>query len=298
MAQGRIAVMGAGAVGCFYGARLAQAGADVVLIGRPALADAVAAQGLLLEMGGERIAVPLAASADPAAVAGADLVLFCVKSGDTEAAGRQIAPHLAPGAQVLSLQNGVGNAERLAAVTGGPVLPAVVYVAAQMGGPGHVIHRGRGDLVLGDGPGAEAVAARLRAAGIEAAVSAQTVAAQWEKLVINCALNAVSALTAAPYGRIVAQPGALDLMQGVVAECQAVAAASGVALPGGIWDQVLRIAEVMPTQISSTAQDMQRGRATEIDYLNGEIARRGQALGLPVPLNAALTALVRLKEQG
>ena len=118
--------MGAGAVGCFYGARLAQAGADVVLIGRPALVDAVAAEGLRLDMGGETIRLPVAASADPAAVAGADLVLFCVKSGDTEAAGRQIAPYLAPGAQVLSLQNGVGNAERLAAVIGQLVLPTVV----------------------------------------------------------------------------------------------------------------------------------------------------------------------------
>lgn len=289
--------MGAGAVGCFYGARLAQAGADVVLIGRPALVDAVAAEGLRLDMGGETIRLPVAASADPAAVAGADLVLFCVKSGDTEAAGRQIAPHLAPGAQVLSLQNGVGNAERLAAVIGQPVLPTVVYVAAQMGGPGHVIHRGRGDLVIGEGPGAAEVAARLRAAGIKAEVSGQTLAAQWEKLVINCALNAISAVTAAPYGRIVAQPGALDLMQGVVAECAAVATASGVALPDGIWDQVLRIAEAMPTQISSTAQDMQRGRATEIDFLNGEILRRGQALGLPTPLNGALTVLVKLAEQ-
>ncbi|MFN7052871.1 MAG: ketopantoate reductase family protein, partial [Gemmobacter sp.] len=151
--------------------------------------------------------------------------------------------------------------------------------------------------VIGEGPGAEEVAARLRAAGIKAEVSGQTLAAQWEKLVINCALNAISAVTAAPYGRIVAQPGALDLMQGVVAECAAVAAASGVALPDGIWDQVLRIADAMPTQISSTAQDMQRGRATEIDFLNGEILRRGQALGLPTPLNAALTVLVKLAEQ-
>lgn len=289
--------MGAGAVGCYFGARLAQAGQDVVLIGRPALVDAIAAHGLLLEMGGETVSLPLAASADPSAVAGADLVLFCVKSGDTEAAGRQIASHLAPGARVLSLQNGVGNAERLAAVIGQAVLPTVVYVAAQMGGPGHVIHRGRGDLVIGEGAGAEEVAARLRDAGVPAQVSAQTVAAQWEKLVINCALNAISAVTAAPYGRIVAQPGALDLMQGVVAECAAVAAASGVALPPGIWDQVLRIAEAMPSQISSTAQDMQRGRATEIDFLNGEILRRGQALGLPTPLNAALTVLVKLAEQ-
>lgn len=293
---GRIAVMGAGAVGCYYGAMLALAGEDVVLIGRPALVEGALAGGLVLEKGGALLRTAPAVSADPAAVVGADLVLFCVKSPDTETAGAAIAPHLAPGATVLSLQNGVGNAERLAAVIGRPVLPAVVYVAVTMTGPARVLHRGRGELVIGAGAGAEAAAARLRAAAIPTEVSAGAEAALWAKLVINCALNAISAVTQQPYGRILAAEGGTALMQGLVAECRSVAEARGIALPADIWDQVLRIARTMPEQTSSTAQDLARGRRSEIAFLNGEIARQAAALGLSAPLNAALTTLVQLAE--
>lgn len=293
----RIAIMGAGAVGCYYGALLALAGEDVTLIGRPALRDALRDRGLLLERNGGIEPVRLAAATEADAVSGADLVLVCVKSPDTESAARAIAPHLRPEAVVLSLQNGVGNAERLAAVLGRPVLPVVVYVAAQMAGPGHVVHHGRGELVIGTGPGSEIAAATLRRAGIPTEISASTDSALWSKLVINCALNAISAVTRQPYGHIIATPGATGLMRGVVDECLAVARASGVSLPDDLWPQVERICATMPGQLSSTAQDMMRGRATEIDYLNGEILRRGAALGVPVPLNNALVVMVKLAER-
>lgn len=297
MARHRIAIMGAGAVGCYYGALLAIAGESVTLIGRPALRDAVRDRGLLLERQGRIELVRMATATEADAVTGADLVLVCVKSPDTESAARAIAPHLAPEAVVLSLQNGVGNAERLAAVLGRPVLPVVVYVATQMAGPGHVVHHGRGELVVGTGPGADIAAATLRRAGIPTEISATTESALWSKLVINCALNAISAVTRQPYGRIVTTPGAIDLMRGVVAECLAVARASGVSLPDDLWPQVERICATMPGQFSSTAQDMMRGRPTEIDHLNGEILRRAEALGVPVPLNNALVVMVKLAEQ-
>ncbi|WP_151717923.1 ketopantoate reductase family protein [Gemmobacter serpentinus] len=293
---GRIAIMGAGAVGCYYGAMLALAGEDVILIGRPALRDGVVASGLLLEKSGEKILTHPQASTDPAAVAGADLVLFCVKSPDTEATAAQIAPYLAPEAQILSLQNGVTNAARLSAVLGRRAIPTVVYVASTMMGPAHVLHRGRGELVLGTAPQAEAIAARLRKAGIPTEVSDQAETALWTKLVINCALNAISAVTQQPYGHIIATEGVPDLMRGLVAECSAVAQARGITLPDDLWDQLWRIAETMPAQTSSTAQDLARNRPSEIEHLNGEIARQAQALGLPAPLNAAMTALVRLAE--
>ncbi|MGO4851811.1 ketopantoate reductase family protein [Phaeovulum sp. W22_SRMD_FR3] len=292
----KIAIMGAGAVGCYYGAMLALAGEAVCLIGRPALAEAVRADGLLLEKAGTMTRVAVEASTEPDAVAGADIVLFCVKSPDTEAAGAAIAPFLAEGATVLSLQNGVSNAGRLAAVLGRPVIPAVVYVAAQMSGAAHVTHRGRGELILGEHAASATVAARLCAAGIPTEVSATADSALWSKLVINCTLNAVSALTGQPYGPIIAMPGAEELMRGIVAECAAVASAAGVPLPADLLAQAMTIARTMPGQISSTAQDMQRGKTTEIDYLNGEIVRLAAAYGIPVPLNNALTLMVRLAE--
>lgn len=293
---GKIAVMGAGAVGSYYGALLAEAGSAVTLIGRPAMVAAIAAKGLTLETGGGRRQVTIDAASDPAAVAGADLVLFCVKSGDTEAAGQQIAPYLAPDAVVLSLQNGVGNAERLSAVLGRPVIQVVVYVAVDAPAPGHVRHHGRGELILAPGPGAEAVAASLRGAGIQAQVSADAEVTAWTKFTANCCLNAISALGRQDYGHIAAQDGIETLLHQLLTECLAVAQASGIALPASIWDDILGITRSMAGQYSSTAQDLFRGRRTEIDYLNGEVVRRGAALGIPTPVNQALWVLVRLAE--
>lgn len=291
-----IAIMGAGAVGCYYGALLAEAGEAVTLIGRPALVQAVAAQGLRFETGGTTRHIPVAASDTPAAVAGADLVLVTVKSGDTEAAARAILPHLAPETVVLSLQNGISNAETLTALLGRPVVPVVVYVATDMAGPGHVRHHGRGELVLAQAPGAETAAARLRAAGIVAEVSPTAATAMWTKFTINCALNAVSALSMQPYGRIIAEPGADRMMQQIMAECLTVASASNIPMPDTLWPEIEAITRSMAGQFSSTAQDLRRGKPTEIDHLNGEVARRAALLGIEAPLNAALAVLVRLAQ--
>jgi 2-dehydropantoate 2-reductase len=296
MAQGRIAVMGAGAVGCYYGALLAQAGEAVTLIGRPALVDAVRDRGLLLEKGGQTVTVPVEATDDPAGVAGADIVIVSVKSGDSDAAAHQIAPHLAPGAVILSLQNGISNAETLSAALGRPVIAVVVYVATDMAGPGHVRHHGRGELIFAPGPGADRAAERFRAAGIPVEVTPGAESALWTKFTINCCFNALSALTRRPYGVIAAQPGAFDMMRDVMAECLAVARASGIALPDDLFAMVEDIAAKMTAQYSSTAQDMMRGRKTEIDHLNGEILRRAAALGIPVPVNRALWVMVKLAE--
>lgn len=294
----RVAVMGAGSIGCYFGGLLARSGLEVVLIGRPALVEAVAAQGLVLEMGGQRQLVPVGASSDPAAVAGADVVLFCVKSGDTEAAGRQIAPDLAPGAVVLSLQNGVDNAERLSAAMGRAAVPVAVYVATAMAGPGHVRHHGRGELVMGPSAREAEIVARFAAAGIPVEVSARAVDALWAKLVVNCAYNALSALTQLPYRRLLASVGIEGVMRDVVAECAAVAGAAGVSLPADMLDAVLGLAASMPEQKSSTAQDLAAGKPTEIDHLNGFILRRGAELGVATPVNRALHALVKAAEAG
>ncbi len=200
----KVAVMGAGAVGCYYGAMLARAGHEVVLIGRPAHVEAVRARGLRLEAQSFDEHVPMAASTEPDAVRGADLVLFCVKSTDTEAAAAQIAPHLAPGALVLTLQNGVDNDERARSVLRShEVAAAVVYVATGMAGPGHVKHNGRGELVIAPSARGEEVAQALRAAGVPTEISDNVRGALWAKLVLNCAYNALSAITQLPYGVLV-----------------------------------------------------------------------------------------------
>ncbi|MDE2146024.1 MAG: 2-dehydropantoate 2-reductase [Burkholderiales bacterium] len=303
-----VAVVGAGAVGCYYGAMLARAGHRVTLVGRPVHVQAVRAHGLRLQRAEGTETVAVEASEDLAAVRGAALVLFCVKSTDTEATARALAPHLAPQAVVLSLQNGVENAGLIAARVTQTVIPAVVYVATEMAGPGHVRHHGRGDLVIGprEPAAALALAATLQslarvfgAAGVPVRIDAEVMTALWTKLLINCAYNAISALAQAPYGRIAAQPEIVALQPALVREAVAVAAADGIGLPlPAMLEAVAAIAPAMPGQRSSTAQDLARGRRSEIDHLNGFIARRGAALGVPTPIHQTLHALVKLVEAG
>ncbi len=295
-ARASIAVMGAGAVGCYYGAMLARAGHEVTLVGRPQHVEAARRSGLRLQAAAFDETVKVKASTEPEAVRGAQLVLFCVKSPDTEAAGRALAPHLGHDAAIVTLQNGVDNAERLAATLGREVTPAVVYVAVEMAGAGHVRHHGRGELLIGRGAASEAIAAAFRTAGVPIEISDNVAGALWAKLIVNCAYNALSAVTQLPYGRLVQDRDVPTVMRDVVDECLAVARASGVQVPGDVQQTVRGLAQSMPAQLSSTAQDLARGKKTEIDHLNGVVVRKGEALGVPTPVNRTLLALVKLLE--
>ncbi len=288
-----IAVMGAGAVGCYYGGLLARAGHTVTLIARPSHVQAIAAHGLRLQTATSDEHITLNANSDVAALKDAELVLFCVKSSDTESAGAQMKAYLRKDATVLSLQNGVDNAQRLQAVLGQDVIATVVYVATAMAGPGHVQHFGRGDLVLGQHARSEQLAQLLSEAGIPSTVSNNVQGALWTKLIINCTYNAASAITQRPYGELVQQPGMWQLMRSAHDECIAVAHAAGVRLDAPLWPMIENIARTMQGQYSSTAQDLQKNKATEIDHLNGFIVRQGQQLGVSTPVNAALQTLVK-----
>jgi 2-dehydropantoate 2-reductase len=289
----RVAVLGAGAVGCFYGGMLARAGHQVTLIGRPVHVEVFRKSGLRFEGLQFDEQVPVEASTEAFAVRGARLVLFCVKSTDTEQAAAQIAPHLDADAIVVNLQNGVDNADRIQARVSRPVVTAAVYVASEMKGPGHLKHHGRGDIVIGPH---EQVKAWFESAGVRTVVSDNIAGELWAKLVVNCAYNALSAITQLPYGRMIEGPGIRETMRDLVEETLAVAKASGVSMATDMLARTYRIAEAMPTQYSSTAQDLARGKPTEIDHLNGYVVRRGQELGIATPANRALHALVKLLE--
>lgn len=292
-----ILVMGAGAVGCYYGAMLARAGHAVTLVARQRHVDVIRREGLLFESAAftGRVSIGASTTADPAA-RDAELVLFCAKSGDTQSAGAALAPHLHPDARVLSLQNGVDNAERLSAVLGRNVIPAVVYLAVGMAGDGHLRHHGRGELVIGRFDGAERIKQMLDDAKIPTEVSDTAIAALWDKLIINCAFNALSAIPQMPYGKLVESQGVVAVMHDVIAECVAVANALDIRGMSDPYPAVMRIATSMATQRSSTAQDLAAGKATEIDHLNGYVVARGQALGIPTPVNRALQTLVHMME--
>ncbi len=299
----RVAVMGAGAVGSYFGGMLARAGAPVTLIGRRAHVEAIAREGLFLDSIRFQERVAVAGSTEPHAAREAGLVLFCVKTVDTEQAARALAPHLAPGAIVVSLQNGVDNVERIRAAAGVEALPAVVYVAAAITAPGRVKHAGRGDLVIGHPRRAgreelERVTQWFERAGVPCRIAENIEGELWTKLIMNCAGNAVTALGRASYGQAAQNELTRQVMMEVAREAVAVAGAAGVALPP--MDPAtagLKLARDLGQATSSTAQDVARGKRTEIDALNGYIARRGAELGVPTPVNHTLYALVKLLEE-
>jgi 2-dehydropantoate 2-reductase len=302
----RVAVMGAGAVGSYFGGMLARAGAKVTLIGRAAHAEAIRRDGgLFIDSVAFQERVALEAATDASGVKGAEFVLFCVKTVNNEEAAKELKPHLAPGAVVMSLQNGVDNVERIREAAGIDALPLVVYVAAAMPEPGRVKHSGRGDLIAGElkgsahGPArAERVAALFAGAGVPCRVSANIETDLWIKLVMNCAGNAVSALARSSYGRAAKEPKTRELMRRTIEETVAVARALGVSLPNvDLVETGLKLAETLGDATSSTAQDIARGKRTEIASLNGYVMRRGAELKIATPVNTALDGLVTLLEQ-
>lgn len=293
----KIAVVGAGAVGCYYGGMLARAGYDVTMIGRPVHVDAMRQRGLVLETETFTEALHVEATTDSNGVSDAGLILFCVKSNDTVDAGAAIGNWLSDGAIVVSLQNGVDNADRLETILRRPVVPAAVYVAVEMAGAGHVRHNGRGELIIGGGPQTQDVAQAFSRAGVPIEISDNVSSVLWRKLIVNCAYNAISAISQLPYGRMTMVDGVSGLMREIVNECVAVASRQNVWLPDSVEYEVASIARTMPNQFSSTAQDLARGRRTEIESLNGYVVRTGDALGVATPVNRTLLTLVRLLEE-
>ena len=256
----RVAVLGAGAVGCFYGGMLARAGHAVTLIGRAMHVEAFRKSGLHFEGLKFDERIPVEASTSAEAVRGAKLVLFCVKSTDTDAAATAMAPFLDADALVANLQNGVDNAERIQARISQPVIPACVYAATEMAGPGHLKHHGRGDLVIGTlGQASPEALARVKqafeAAGVPVAISDNVAGELWAKLVANCAYNAVSALSQLPYGVMIESPGVRELMRDVTEEVVAVARAEGIRMLPDVLERVYGIAKAMPTPPVSAALD-------------------------------------------
>ena len=298
----RVAVVGAGAVGGYFGGLMALAGASVVMIGRTSFVEAVKNTGLFLDTLHFQKRVHIEASTELSAAHGAALFLFCVKTTDSAATARELAPFLAPDATLVSLQNGVDNVEQIRAAANIDALPAAVYVAASVPAPGHVKHVARGDLIIGpECERTKKLAGLFVRAAVPCRISENIEGELWTKLTWNCALNAVSALSQANYGQIADSIDARKLVETVVDEVLAVARAAHIVLPGLEDPQVamagaMKITTQMAGALSSTAQDINRGKPTEIDSLNGYISRRGAELGVPTPVNHALFTLVKLLE--
>ncbi len=308
--QKRIVVMGAGAVGCYFGGMLSRAGHDVTLIARPEHVSAINAQGLHMDCTTFQAFVEVRASAELDAIAHADLILFCVKSPDTIATIELIRPYLKPNAIILSLQNGVDNCERIRSIVDNPVFPAVVYVATMMAGPGRLKHNGRGELVIGPWEScdkeAEAVqmamlreiSELLENAAIPCPVSKDVRRDLWFKFLVNCSYNAISAIGQIEYGKMVSVESVKELIDTLADEVLAIAHQEQISITKAEATQANEmIAQTMVTQRSSTAQDIARKKSTEIDFLNGLVVRKGRAYGIPTPANLSVYALVKMMEK-
>jgi 2-dehydropantoate 2-reductase len=310
-AKSRVAVMGAGAVGSYFGGMLARAGIPLTLIGRRDHVEAIRRDKLFLDTVTLQERVAVGAATDPAAVADADVVLFCVKGVDNEAASRSIAPHLAADAIVVSLQNGVDNIETIRAASGIDALPAVVYIAAALPKPGHVKHLGRGELAIGEltsgagsssssirSPRTEKIAALFSSAAVPCRISDYIEADIWAKFIMNCAGNAVTAIAQCSYAEAAKNPASRELMSRLIDETAAVARAAGIRLPNvNFMEEGIKSLATFGAATSSTAHDLARGKPTEIDLLNGYVARRGQELGVATPCNFSVYAMVKLLEE-
>jgi 2-dehydropantoate 2-reductase len=298
----RIAVMGAGGVGGYFGARLAQAGHDVAFVARGRHLAAIRARGLTVTsaLGDVHLPAPVATD-DPASLPPAAVVLFAVKLPDTEAAAAQVKPLLAGGGVVVPFQNGVESVERIAAVVGaGRVLGGVAYIAAKIGEPGVVVHTGTmARLRFGTtAPGQDAAAAALLAACRSAAIDAEIVAdirkALWMKFAFLVALSGLTGVTRQPIGVIRADPDLRATLEAAIRETWTLARARGIALPDDFVSGQMTFADGLPPEMkASLLHDLEAGRPLEAPWLAGAVARMARESGVAAPVNATLYAVLK-----
>lgn len=304
----RIATMAAGAVGGYFGARLAAAGHDVFFIARGAHRDAMLKNGLKIESvhGDIRLPKPNVID-DPAKTGPVDVVLFAVKLWDTEKAAEQTRPLLGPNTRVITLQNGVDSYERIAPIVGPErAIPGVTYVVAVIDRPGVIkqasefqsiicgTHDGRPDAPL------EAFVDAAKAASIPITLSDNIERDRWRKFVFLSGTSGVTAITRNSMGPILADPDTRALFRNIMLETYAVGRAKGVAVDDGFVDERMAFADanVPPTMKASMANDLDRGNRLELDWLAGEVCRLGKQLDVPTPVNDTVYAALKLHRMG
>lgn len=301
----KVAVMGGGAVGGYFGALLEKGGVDVTLIARGRHLEVIKARGLHVKSPNEDFTIHPTAVEDPGAVGPVDLILFCVKSYDTETATRQCLPMVKESTAILSLQNGVDNEAKIAEIAGAEkVLGGVAYIGAAVAEPGVILHTAEGRIVFGEVPGGiservKRLEQTFRDAGVPAEMSANIQAILWGKLCWNATFNALNTLVGGEVRVVVECPETRALARAVMEEVRAVGVAEGVHLPEEIVDKMLRWTETNAARMkTSTRQDLEAGKPLEVEALNGVVVRKGKAVGIPTPLNFTLYGLLKAIDPG
>jgi 2-dehydropantoate 2-reductase len=300
-----IAIIGAGAVGCYYGGLIAASGQEVVLIAKPQRAKIIKEQGLRIKWPTYTQHIQINVTDDDRAIQKAKALFICVKANQSTTIAKQIRPYLAKSALVLSLQNGLQNAARLSEILSRPIDVAMIYAALSMSAENEVSYQGGGKLVLGrpiDSDNADhdlnQLAGIFQRASCQVSISSNINQDLWSKWVINCAFNALSALGQINYQDLVQQTNIPEMIDAIVQECFALAKAEKVSLDEQfILSQIQNVAIQWPLQKSSMAQDLMAKRPTEIAELNGLAQEKGALYNVPTPLNTLLTTLVKMQER-
>jgi 2-dehydropantoate 2-reductase len=294
----RVAVMGSGGIGGYYGGKLAAAGEDVTFIARGAHLEAIRRDGLRVNSVAGDFHVRPKATDDPATIGPVDLVLFCVKGYDTETAAQRIRLLIGGETAVLCLQNGVDNEEKLARILGKPhVVGGVVHILSTISAPG-IISQVAGPRTLkcgemdgGVSPRVTRIADLFVRAGVRAEASANILVDLWEKFLFICAQGGVTALGRLGIGEILGCPETARFYRAVMEEIAAVGRAKGVALPADAVERAIAFAGTLqPAMRSSLAHDLEGGSRLEVEALMGAVVRYGGEVGVPTPLNFAIYA--------
>lgn len=302
----KVAILGSGAMGSLYGGMLAEAGCDVTLVDIwKEHMDAVNNIGLSIEgVSGDRIVRSLKGVTDPKDAGKADLVVVFVKATATKQAMESARCLLGPDTVVLTLQNGLGNVEKLTEAVGeSRVLAGVTGHGCTLLGPGRIRHAGRGDTVLGEPSGEiterlKKIADALEKARFSVKLSENVVGLIWGKLLVNVGINALTAVTNLRNGRLLDFPETDELLRHAVREAVAVAKKKGIRLEiDDPVDHCRRVAKLTAANCSSMLQDIMGHRQTEIDVINGAVVDEGMRLGVSTPVNMVLTNLVKVRQK-
>jgi 2-dehydropantoate 2-reductase len=301
----KIAVLGSGAMGCLYGGMLSEAGFDVTLIDIwKEHVEAVNTRGLRIEgLSDDRVIKDIPAVTDFSTLGNVDLLMVFVKATVTGEAMEKAGELVGDDTVVLTLQNGLGNIEKISAAVGkDKVIAGTTGHGSALMGPGHIRHAGSGDTILGELDGSktkrlEEIADIFRKAGFSVKLSSNVVGLIWDKLLVNVGINALTALTGLKNGGLLTFGETEELLEALVNEAWEVARCKGIELGCDPVEHAKDVCRLTKENISSMLQDVTKRRPTEIDVINGAVVEEGEALGVSTPANRVVTKLVKVRER-
>lgn len=301
----KVGVMGTGATGGYFGGLLALAGVNAHFVARGKHYRAILEDGLQIVSNQETYHALIHVTPEPDEIGPVDLLLFCVKSYDTEYAARIIEPMVVQDTVIMSLQNGIDNIDKLIQLYGqDKVIAGTAFIEASIASPGVIAHMGRpGRIVFGEITGertkrAETILELFRGAGIDGELSDDIQRVLWEKFLFICAVHGVSTLSRAPLGLVLGIPESRELVVGVMREVEALARRRGVALPEDAVDEAMRLAEGYRSNFKpSMLRDLEWRRSIEIEALNGMVVKMGKECGLETPFNHTIYACLKLENE-